>query len=136
MAKYTLIRDISWSPEAGNIYAVFTGEIQKGQLADVYDYYGYKWGDDAEGEGIYYTYWNGRHYKSIVFWDEFSSIYYQYEIIDDDKLTEEISTDFEKAEFIEEKYGIRYFQGKIHKYSVSRWQDNPWAFEVEDLKKR
>lgn len=88
-------------------------------------------GCDADGEGIYYTFWNGRNYNSIVLLDEFGNDY-QYEIVDDDKLTEEISEDFKKSEFIEEKFGIRYFQGKIHKYSVSRWQGNPWDFEVED----
>ena len=132
MGKYTLIRDISGRMDTdGNIYAVSTSEIKQGRLADVYDDYGQQWGDDAGGEGIYYTFWNGSNYNSIVLWDEFGNDY-QYEIIDDDKLTEEISEDFKKSEFIEEKFGIRYFQGKIHKYSVSRWQGNPWNFEVED----
>lgn len=132
MGKYTLIRDISGRFDTdGNIYAVLTSEIKQGRLANVYDDYGQQWGDDADGEGIYYTFWNGSNYNSIVFCDEFGNDY-QYEIVDDDKLTEDISEDFKKAEFTEEKFGIRYFQGKIHKYSVSRWQNNPWDFEVED----
>jgi hypothetical protein len=132
MNKYTLIRVISGRMDTdGNIYAVLTSEIKQGPLSDVYSEYGQQWGDDADGEGIYYTFWSGSNYKSIVFWDEFGNDY-QYEIIDDDKLTEKISEDFKKAEFIEEKFGIRYFQGELHKYSVSRWQNNPWDFEVED----
>ena len=132
MGKYTLIRDISGRMDTdGNIYAVSTSEIKQGRLADVYDDYGKQWGDDADGEGIYYTFWNGSNYNSIVLWDEFGNDY-QYEIVDDDKLTEEIAEDFKKSEFIEEKFGIRYFQGKIHKYSVSRWENHPWSFEVED----
>ena len=81
--------------------------------------------------GTYYTYWNGSMWKSILFDIEDGYRDYQYEIVDGDE-AEEIINDYKDAEFIEEVRGITYYQGTLHKYSVSRWQGNPWSFEVEE----
>lgn len=81
--------------------------------------------------GTYYTYWNGSRWKSILFDIEDGHRYYLYEIVDGDE-AEEIINDYKDAEFIEEVHGIKYYQGKLHKYSVSRWQGIPWSFEVEE----
>lgn len=82
--------------------------------------------------GTYYTYWDGSNWKSILLDTEFGHIDCQYEIVDDEAEVIEIICDYKDAEFIEEVRGIQYYQGKLHKYSVSRWQGNPWSFEVEE----
>lgn len=83
-------------------------------------------------EGTYYTFWDGSNWQTILLNTEFGHIDCDYEIIDDEEATEEIINDYHNSEFIEEVCGIIYYQGKKHKYSVSRWQGNPWSFEVED----
>lgn len=82
-------------------------------------------------KGTYYTYWNGHNWQSILLDTEFGQIDCDYEIVDDSE-ADAIIADFINADFIGEKNGIAYYQGEKHKYSVSRWQSDPFAFEVED----
>lgn len=83
-------------------------------------------------EGTYYTFWNGSNWRSILLNTEFGNIDCDFEILTDEEEIIGIINDYHDSEFVEEKCGITFYQGKKHKYIISRWEHHPWYFEVVD----
>lgn len=82
-------------------------------------------------EGTFYTFWNGSNWRTILISTDDGHIDCDFEVLTEEE-AERIINDFHTSEFINDTQGIRYYQGKQHKYSVSRWPNHPWSFEVED----
>lgn len=77
--------------------------------------------------GDYITFWNGSNWQTYLLCADYE-LPKDFEIISDFGGTIE---DFENSEFVKEEGGYKYFRGKKHLYSVSMWQGNPFAFQVE-----
>lgn len=82
-------------------------------------------------EGTYYTYWDGSKWNTILINTDNGNIVCDFVVLTEEE-AEGIINDYHTSEFIEEVCGISYYQGKQHKYSVSRWERHPWCFVVED----
>ena len=82
-------------------------------------------------EGYFYSFWNGSKWRTILISTDNGDIVCDFEVLTDEE-AEGIINDYHTSEFVEEVCGISYYQGKQHKYSVSRWERHPWCFEVED----
>lgn len=78
----------------------------------------------------YFNYWDGSNFKSIVIDCELFDYEQTFEIADD--VTDEIYDDFSDAELIEERTGIRIYEGKKYKHTTSIWMNNPFIFESKE----